>query len=29
MFDYQAQRPVALPDSIRSKIDEIEGRSAG
>jgi acyl-CoA thioester hydrolase len=27
-FDYQAQRPVRVPDSIRSQIEAMEGRSA-
>jgi acyl-CoA thioester hydrolase len=27
-FDYQAQRPVRIPDSIRARIDSMEGRSA-
>jgi len=26
MFDYQAQKPVVVPDSIRAKIDAFEGR---
>jgi acyl-CoA thioester hydrolase len=26
-FDYQAQRPVRVPDSIRAKIDAMEGRT--
>jgi acyl-CoA thioester hydrolase len=28
MFDYANQRPVLVPDSIRAKIDELEGRNA-
>jgi acyl-CoA thioester hydrolase len=27
MFDYQTQRPIVVPDEIRSKIDALEGRS--
>src|SRR5437016_14229524 len=27
MFDYQAQRPLAVTDDIRAKIDAIEGRA--
>lgn len=27
MFDYQAQKPVAVPDDLRAKIEAFEGRS--
>ena len=27
MFDYQAQRPAPVPDSVRQKIDALEGRA--
>jgi acyl-CoA thioester hydrolase len=29
MFDYQAQRPVPVPDSIRQAIECVEGRTLG
>ncbi len=29
MFDYQAQRPIAVPDDIRRQIERLEGRPVG
>jgi acyl-CoA thioester hydrolase len=26
MFDYTAQRPIAVPDDIRRQIEQLEGR---